>query len=336
MPSDRSDSLVASRRQGTAAIPILVRIGIVVVLLLAVSLSVPYFASVDNAMGLLAQASIVAVAALGLTLVITTGGIDLSVGGVISLSGLVDVILIGAHVPWGVAILIGMLLGGVIGAVNGALVAFLRVPAFVATFGTLGIAAGLALFIANGRRTTVLPDSMIEFGNGTVLQLPYLVIVAVAVLIVLEVALRVTPWSMRLRATGDNFRVAVLVGVPTRPILIGAYVASGALASLAGGMLTAQLSTAGPQQGEPYTLSAIAACVVGGVDLMGGRGRLWASCLGAIFLAGLGNVMNLEGVQPFIQDLATGVLIVVAVLLSTRGREWVARFGESIRKAGLR
>lgn len=306
-------------------------VAVAVVVFALFSTFVPYFATPQNMTGLLAQAAVVAIAALGLALVILTGGIDLSVGGVMSLVGLTTVAAVDAGIPWWFAMIIGMLLGGVVGVVNGILVAFLRVPAFVATFGTLGITAGAALFIADGRASVLLPREMISFGNGSIFFIPYLAILALVVLLVFQFLQRATRWGASTRSTGDNRHVAALVGIPVKRTLVAAYMTSGLLAGLAGAVLCAQLSTAGPQQGEPYTLAAIAACVVGGIDLMGGRGSLWAACLGAVFLAALRNAMNLQGVQPFIQDLATGVLIIAAVFATTRGREAV---GALLRRAG--
>ncbi|PDQ34501.1 MAG: hypothetical protein B5766_11285 [Candidatus Lumbricidophila eiseniae] len=322
MPSSEIETPAAIRRRGLS--PRLANglgiAGAAVLIYLLLAAVVPYFATPQNMTGLLANAAIAAIAALGLTLVILTGGIDLSVGGVMSLVGLATVANVGAGVPWWLAMIVGMLLGAVVGVANGLLVALLRVPSFVATFGTLGITAGAALFIADGRPTVLLPREMIAFGNGSVFFIPYLAILAVVVLAVLQFLQGSTRWGVNTRSTGDNRHVAALVGVPVKRTLVAAYATSGLLAGLAGAALTAQLSTAGPQQGEPYTLAAIAACVVGGVDLLGGKGSLWAACLGAVFLAALRNAMNLQGVQPFTQDLVTGLLIIVAVFVTVSGR----------------
>jgi ribose/xylose/arabinose/galactoside ABC-type transport system permease subunit len=306
----------------------IVTVGAVVLIIILVGQVVPYFATVTNLANILVQASLVAVAALGMTLVLLTGGIDLSVGGLMSLVGVVEAGLIGAGLPWPLAVVLGLVCGAVIGLINGLAVAKLGLPSFIATFGTLGIAAGLALFLAGAVKVPVMPAAMVSIGNNSLGGVPYLVAIAVVALVGLETATRMTTWGVHLRATGNAFAVARLSGVHVERTLISAYLASGILSAAAGTLLAANLSTAGPLQGEPYTLSAVAACVIGGVDLLGGRGRLWAATAGAVFLAAVASVLDLQGVQPFMQGLVTGILIILAVFLTTRGtglRLWFAR-----------
>jgi ribose transport system permease protein len=254
-----------------------------------------------------------------MTLVLLTGGIDLSVGGVMSLVGVVEVSLVSSGIGWPLAVLVGLLVGLLLGAVNGVIVSRLKLPPFIATFGTLGIAAGLALYIANVIGHPVFPPDFVSLGNDAFVGIPITLIVAVTILAVLEVVTRVPTWGVHLRATGDNYAVARLSGVPVARILASAYIVSGLLAATAGTMLAARLGTANPLQGEPYTLLAVAACVIGGVDLFGGRGHLWAAGAGAVFLFAIRNIMNLQGVQPFMQDLVTGLLIIAAVLVTVQG-----------------
>jgi ribose/xylose/arabinose/galactoside ABC-type transport system permease subunit len=165
----------------------------------------------------------------------------------------------------------------------------------------------------------VLPKDLVSIGNDGLAGVPYLVIVALSILVVLEVVFRLTTWGVHLRASGDNLAVARLSGVPIRRVVSSAYVVSGLLAATAGTMLAAHLGTANALQGEPFTLSAVAACVIGGVDLFGGRGNLWAAGAGAVFLVSIRNILNLQGVQPFMQDFVTGLLIILAVLLTLQG-----------------
>jgi ribose transport system permease protein len=298
------------------AIAAAVAIGVAVLL---VGQFVPYFATTTNLSKVLLEAAILSVAAFGMTLVLLTGGIDLSVGGVMSLVGVVEVSLVSTGIPWPVAAIVGLGIGLGIGLVNGVIVSRLKLPPFIATFGTLGIAAGLALYIANVIGHPVFPPDFVSLGNDAVMGIPITVIVAVSILVVLEVLTRVTTWGVHLRATGDNVAVARLSGVPVARVLGSAYVVSGLLAATAGTMLAARLGTANPLQGEPYTLLAVAACVIGGVDLFGGRGHLWAAGAGAVFLFAIRNIMNLQGVQPFMQDLVTGLLIIAAVLVTVQG-----------------
>ncbi len=298
------------------AIVAAVAIGVAVLL---VGQAVPYFATTANLSKVLLEAAILSVAAFGMTLVLLTGGIDLSVGGVMSLVGVVEVSLVSTGIPWPLAVIVGLGIGLGIGLVNAVIVSRLKLPPFIATFGTLGIAAGLALYIANVIGHPVFPPDFVSLGNDAVMGIPITVIVAVAILVVLEILTRVTTWGVHLRATGDNIAVARLSGVPVGRVLGSAYVVSGLLAATAGTMLAARLGTANPLQGEPYTLLAVAACVIGGVDLFGGRGHLWAAGAGAVFLFAIRNIMNLQGVQPFMQDLVTGLLIIAAVLVTVQG-----------------
>lgn len=276
----------------------------------------PHFASPLNLSNILVQAALTAVAAYGMTLVLLTGGIDLSIGGVMSFVGVVEAGLITAGVPWPAAIVVGLIGSTFVGLLNGLGVAILGLPPFIATFGTLGIASGLALFIADSVDIASLPRVMTEIGNGKIQGFAYLVIIAVVVLVLLEFLIRRTSWGVRLRATGDAIDVARLSGVPVVRTLVSAYLVSGLAAGVAGTLLACNLSTAGPLQGEPYTLAAVAACVVGGVDLFGGRGQLWAAALGTVFLSAIRSALNLQGVQPFIQGLVTGILIIVAVFVT--------------------
>lgn len=294
-------------------------IALVIVTVLLVGQFVPFFATLPNLENVMSQAAILSVVAFGMTLVVVTGGIDLSVGGVMSLVGVVEVSLVSVGVAWPLAVVVGLGVGVLLGSVNAVLVSRLKLPPFIATFGTLGIAAGLALYLADLVGRPILPASFVSLGNDSILGVPYLVMVAVAVLVLLEVIWRATTWGVHLRAAGDNLAVARLSGVPVLRVLSSAYVVSGLLAATAGTMLAGRLGTASPLQGEPFTLAAVAACVIGGVDLFGGRGHLWAAGAGAIFLVSLRNILNLQGVQPFMQDFVTGMLIIVAVLVTVQG-----------------
>jgi ribose transport system permease protein len=307
------------RRFDRSAVRIAVAIAVVVIGVVVVGQFIPYFATLPNLSKVLLEAAILSVAAFGMTLVLLTGGIDLSVGGVMSLVGVLEVALVSAGAPWPLAIVAGLATGLLLGSVNALIVARLKLPPFIATFGTLGIAAGLALYLADVVGHPVFPPDFVSLGNDALVGIPYLVMLAVVILVVLEVVTRRTTWGVHLRATGDNIAVARLSGVPVARILSSAYIVSGLLAAAAGTMLAARLGTANALQGEPFTLLAVAACVIGGVDLFGGRGNLWAAGVGAVFLFAVRNALNLQGVQPFIQDLVTGLLIIAAVLVTVQG-----------------
>lgn len=310
---------------------------LIVAAVLLVGQFVPFFATAANLENVMSQAAILSVVAFGMTLVILTGGIDLSVGGIMSLVGVTEVALVGSGVPWPAAVVAGLGVGVLFGAANAVIVSRLKLPPFIATFGTLGIAAGLALYLADLVGRPILPPDLVAIGNEGVLGVPYLVFLAIGLLIVLELVWRSTSWGVHLRATGDNLAVARLSGVPVVWVLSSAYVVSGLTAATAGTMLAARLGTASPLQGEPFTLSAVAACVIGGVDLFGGRGFLWAAGAGAVFLVSVRNILNLQGVQPFMQDFVTGLLIILAVLVTVQGPVLRAAIGGALaRERGRR
>jgi ribose/xylose/arabinose/galactoside ABC-type transport system permease subunit len=280
-----------------------------------VGLFVPFFATGRNLAAIAAQAATVAVGAAGITIVIMTRGIDLSVGGIMSLVGIVEGMLFAAGFGVVPVIVVGLLVGVAFGCLSGLLVAALKVPSFIATFATLGIASGLALFLASGRALGPFAAGFVALGHAAVGPLPVIVLATILLCGGLELVMRASPFGVHVRAVGGAFEVAGVSGVPVRRTVFLAYVIAGALSAAAGTLLTAQLSAAGPLQGEPYTLLAIAACVVGGVDLFGGRGRVWGAVAGALLLAAMRNALNLLGVQPFIQDLVTGILIIAAVFV---------------------
>lgn len=319
--------LVLRRAAGPIGIVLLIGLATLVT-----GLFVPYFGTFDNIINILIQASFIALVAFGMTMVIVTGGIDLSAGGLMSLVGVIEADLIVQHVAWPPTVVAGLATGAASGTLNASVVGWLRLPPFIATFATLGITAGLALYLAPNTSVTVnFPNSFVSLGNGTIGRLPYLVLITIGILIALEVLYELTHWGVWLRATGDALPVAKLRGVPVKRTLCVAYVGSGVLAAASGTLLAANLSTGGPLQGSPYTLWAIAACVIGGVDLFGGRGKLWAAGLGAVFLAAVQNALDLEEIQPFISDMITGLLIIVAVLIATRAPAVIGKIVTSYR-----
>ena len=294
----------------------------------------PNYFTLSNFLVMSSHVAIYGILAIGMLLVILTGGIDLSVGSVLAFSGVMagammqglEVSGLVFYVPvWGV-VLITLALGGLIGAVNGVLVAFFRVPAFVATLGVMYVARGLGLLQTNGLTYNNLAGKP-ELGNtgfdwlgfNRIEGVPISVVVLIVLAVIFAVVLTRSAFGRWLYATGGNARAADLSGVPVNFVLLTVYTLSGVLAAVAGLVLSSQLTSAGPTAGTTYELTAIAAVVVGGAALSGGRGTVQGTMLGAFVIGFLADGLVIVGVSPYWQTVFTGAVIVLAVLLNSLG-----------------
>jgi putative xylitol transport system permease protein len=296
------------------------RYGIVAVLILlciVLTFSNQYFLTWGNIADILRQTSINGILAVGMTYVVLTSGIDLSVGSTLALAGMVSASLItGAH-PHGVAVglLAGLVVGAVVGAVNGVLVARFSVPSFVATLGMLSVARGLTFIYSGGMPIADLPDNFLSAGTGTFAGVPVPVIIFAVVVLLFWFILRYTTYGRYVYAVGGNAKSAKTSGISTGKILFSVYVIGGVLAGLAGIILAARTTSALPQAGLSYELDAIAAVVIGGTSLSGGSGSLGGTVVGALLIGVINNGLNLLGVSSYYQQVVKGVIIVGAVLL---------------------
>ena len=282
----------------------------------------PGFLGERNLLNILQQSSINACVALGMTLVIIQGGIDLSVGPTAALAAVLSASLMVAGVPIPIALLAGLALGALCGAVNGALVAFGGLQPFIVTLGTLSTYRALALISTGGNPVLGVPPGFRSIANGNVLGIPAAVVVVIVVAILAGIILRKTPFGEYLLAVGGNEEAAHIAGVPIALTKIGAYMLSGVLAALASIILIGRLGAAEPILGNLWELDAIAASAIGGASLMGGKGSIIGTLLGAIILGAMRNGLTLLNVQAFYQLLATGLIILLAMLVdrATRGR----------------
>lgn len=282
----------------------------------------PNFISERNLLNILQQSSINACVALGMTLVIISGGIDLSVGPTAALAAVLSASLMAAGVPIPLALLAGLALGALCGAVNGALVSFGGLQPFIVTLGTLSTYRALALIATGGSPILGVPREFRSITNGALLGIPTSVIVVIVVAVLAGIILRKTPFGEYLLAVGGNEEAAHIAGVPIRRTKIGAYMLSGVLAALASLILIGRLGAAEPILGNLWELDAIAASAIGGASLMGGKGSIVGTLLGAIILGAMRNGLTLLNVQAFYQLLATGIIILLAMLVdrATRGR----------------
>jgi len=298
-----------ARQLGTLAV--LVVLGAVITVL------TPYFLTISNLLNVAQQTVINAIVAVGMTFVIISAGIDLSVGSILAVSGVVLATAIKSGVPIPLAILGGLGVGIVCGVVNGLLITFGRLPPFIATLGMMSMARGAALLTTQGRPVTGFSPGFRWIANGELLDVPASVFLMLIVYVGAHFVLRRTKFGRYIFAIGGNEEAALLSGVPVRVYKIAIYAVAGLLAAVSGVVLTARLNSAQPIAGINYELDAIAATVIGGTSLMGGEGSVLGTLIGALIMGVLRNGLNLLGVSAFIQQVVIGAVIICAVLLDT-------------------
>lgn len=284
------------------------------------------FLSLNNLSIVMQQASINTVLAAGMTFVILTGGIDLSVGSILAASAMVSVIvsLVPDHGMLGIPAAIAV--GLACGALNGAIIALLRLPPFIVTLGSLTAIRGVARLIG-GDTTVFNPDLSFDFiGNGSFLGIPWLAIIAFATILVSWFVLKRTVLGTWIYAVGGNLEAARLTGIKVPLVLLFVYSASGLLSGLGGVMSSARLYAAnGLQLGQSYELDAIAAVILGGTSFVGGVGSIWGTLVGALIIAELSNGLILVGVSDIWQYIVKGLVIIVAVALDRYRRNGLSR-----------
>ena len=277
-------------------------------LVILMSLTSKEFLTLNNLTNVARQVSIFAIIGTGMTFVIITGGIDLSVGSQLALTGCVAMTIIDKTNG-------DFLVGAICGAANGITVSRFRVPPFIATLAGLTVFRGLSLVITNGLPIIKFEGSFRFIGQGVIAGIPVPVIIMVIVVIVMQLVLSRTAFGAYIYSVGGNEEAARLSGIKVAWVKFWAYVLCGFLSGLSGMILMARLSSAQPAVGEGFELDAIAAVVLGGTSLMGGRGAVWSTLIGALVIGILSNGMNLMGVHSHYQLVAKGVLIVLAVML---------------------
>lgn len=295
----------------------------------------PDFLKRDNLLNIANQIAVIAIVAIGMTMVIVTGGIDLSVGSLIALSAVVACLLIRELAGGAGATAPGMTLGcagavllcGAVGALNGTLVTLFGIPPFIVTLAMMLVASGLAYLLAEGQSVYQVPDSFIWLGRGADLfKVPNAVVLMALLYAAAHVLMSRMALGRYIYAVGGNREAALLSGVPVKRVLLFAYAACGLLAGLGGVVMASQLKSGSPTYGQMYELYVIAAVVVGGASLSGGRGRMFGTLIGAFIIAVIQNGMNLKGVEPYTQKVVLGLVILAAVLLDMmRQKKWFSR-----------
>jgi ribose transport system permease protein len=277
----------------------------------------PHFLTVSNLLNVAQQTSVNAIVAVGMTYVILSGGIDLSVGSIVAVAGVVLGTLLQAGQPLPIAIGASMAAGIACGIANGVLVSWGRLPPFIVTLGMMSIARGLALVFTEGRPVSGFDAGFRWIATGAVGFVPAPVVVMILVYVVAHVVLTRTTFGRYVYAIGGSEEAARLAGVNVRAHKAAVYGVSGFTSALAAVILTARLNSAQPIAGLMYELDAIAATVIGGTSLMGGQGSIAGTLVGALIMGVLRNGLNLLGVSSFLQQIVIGAVIIGAVLVDT-------------------
>jgi ribose/xylose/arabinose/galactoside ABC-type transport system permease subunit len=275
----------------------------------------PHFLTLTNLLNIAEQTTIIAIVAVGMTWVIISAGIDLSVGSALAFCGVVMASTLHAGWPLPAALLTGFGTGLALGVLNGLLVARGRLPPFIATLGMMSVARGLALMYTDGRPISGFSQSFRQISTGSVLHIPISVLIMAAVYLLSHTLLTKTRFGRYVYAIGGNQEAAILSGVNVSRIKILVYGQCGMLSGLAAILLTARLNSAQPIAGIMYELDAIAATVIGGTSLLGGEGTIFGTLVGALIIGVLRNGLNLLGTPSFTQQVVIGSVIIVSVLL---------------------
>lgn len=290
-------------------------LGGLLLLCVALWIATPHFMTVSNLLNVVEQSTVIGVLAVGMTFVILTGGIDLSVGSLVALSGIVFGIAVNAGAPMSVAVLAALGVGTLCGVVNGGLVTVGQLPPFIATLGMMSVARGLALVLSDGRPISSFDESFRTLSTGRIVGVPVSTLVMLLVYAVAAFVLARTVVGRYVYAVGGNEEATALSGVNVRLVKIVVYAVSGLTAALTSLILVARLNSAQPIAGISYELDAIAAVVIGGASLLGGSGSVLGTLVGALIMAVLRNGLNLLGVSSYVQQIAIGTVIVIAVLV---------------------
>jgi len=284
------------------------------------------FLTTPNLLNVVRQSAPLLIVAAAMTFVITTGGIDLSVGSVLALAATLSAACLQAGIAWPIVVVLMMLLGAATGLIQGYFIAYERIPAFIVTLAGLSVIRGLALLITGGYSIPVDPQSpFTAIGQAWFVGIPAPAIIAIVALIAAYIAFNETPFGRYVTGIGANAEAVRRAGVNTRRVTLFVYVISGVAASIAGIILAARLGSGSSNAGQGFELDVIAAVVLGGTSLFGGRGSVVGTVLGALTVAVIANGLILSHMSPFFTPIVTGVIILVAIWLNFRLFKGAAR-----------
>ncbi|KIL35486.1 sugar ABC transporter permease [Cohnella kolymensis] len=312
--------------KGRYSTQILHKYGLILILLLTVlilSFISETFLTWTNLMNVLRQVSINGILAVGMTLVILTAGIDLSIGSLMAVSGVIAASMVQGDSGFGLillAVLAGMAAGGALSGISGTMSAKLNVAPFIATLAMMTVARGLALIYTNGRPMVVESKTFLALGQGYIGPIPTPVVIFAVVCVVIGVLLNMTKFGRYIYAIGGNESAAKASGVNVNRVKIGVYLINGLLAGLAGVLLASRISSGQPNSGMGYELDAIAAVVIGGTSLFGGVGTITGTIVGVLIIGVINNGLNLLDVSSYYQQIIKGLIIAIAVILDQRSK----------------
>lgn len=286
---------------------------ILVVLMIIMGIIAPNFFSFTNIKNIGIQAAVNVVLAVGMLMVIIIGGIDLSIGAILALTGVAAAYMLKAGVPMFLALLISCIMGGALGCLNGFVVTYMKLPPFIATLGSTGVYRGIAQLVTDGLPVSQLPSEIRVIGLGSILGIPNPIVIMLIVCLIIHIVLTYTTYGRTTFAIGSNYEATRLSGVPVSRNMMITYTIEGFLASVAGVILLGRLAVAQPNAATGYESNAIAAAVIGGASFSGGSGTVVGALIGALIISVLNNGFTLLGLNSFVQQIAVGLVVIFAV-----------------------
>lgn len=278
----------------------------------------PIFLTLSNLFNLIDQIAIIGIIAIGLTLVIITGGIDLSVGSIVAFSGIVLAKCLANDVLFPISIIVCLFTGIGIGLINGFIITYGKVPAFIATLGLMSIARGASLYITDGRAISNLSNNLFFLISSSFLGISFSIYVFIILTVFFGLFLKYTFWGKYIYAIGGNEKAAWLSGINTRRYKIFVYATSGLMCAIASLILVGKLNSAQPQAGNMYELNAIATVVIGGSSLTGGKGNITGTFMGVLILGLLQNGFSILNVSSYYQQILIGIIVILAILIDNK------------------
>lgn len=303
---------------------------ILVVLVVIFSIASPNFLRINNLLNVLRQVAVMGILTAGMTYVIIAGGMDLTVGAYLGLSGVAVAQMMSAGVPVFLAVIATMLLMTVIGAVTGGLIVGLNVSAIVITLGMMTVVRGLAYIFSGGLPVYDIPESIVFLGQGYVMGIPVPVIIMLIIVVIMGVILKYSYFGRYVYAIGGNIDAAKLAGVSVNKIIISLYAISGLLASVAGIVLTGRVSSGAPASGTGTEMDVVTAVVIGGISVNGGKGSMFGAFLGAVIIGVLSNGLTIMNIGEYYQQVVKGIVLILAVAFDVlANRESVKKVKEA-------